>query len=352
MNDNITRCNVCVLPSNYPKISFDANGICSFCIEYDKKTHIDEESAKLKELIDRAKQITTPYQVIVPISGGKDSAFALYTMVRNYNLRALAINFDNGFRSQAAENNLNAIIKALSVDYVSLKPNWNLMKDLYATFIKGPGEFCSVCNAVGYLTIMTYIMGEQIKYNVRFPVIGGWSQELEAMPGLYSFDMKYFYDVISGAGLGSKLLQSSLITEPCLMSLMQLSDPRQLTNEDELKIDYLMLPNHIPWKIKGISKILRQEIGWSAPPEAENETHFDCVMYPVAKYLERRKFGFSQSTITYSSLVRSGQITREQALLLLTKEEKGKPKEFNEFLSALEITEKDVNWNGTWHAER
>jgi len=195
-------------------------------------------------------------------------------------------------------------------------------------------------------------MSEQIKYNIQFPVIGGWSKELEAMPGLYSFDIKYFYDVINDAGLVSKLLQSSLINEACFKSLMHLPDPRQLTDEDGLKINYLMLPNHMPWKIKEISKILRQEVGWSAPPAAENETHFDCVMYPVAKYLERRKFGFSQSTITYSSLVRSGQMSRAHALLLLEQEEKGEPKEFSEFLIHLGITKADVNWKGKWHAER
>jgi hypothetical protein len=341
-----------VLPSSYPNISFDSSGTCSFCADYDTKPRISQQTAKLKELINRAKKITAPYQVVVPVSGGKDSAFVLYTMVRKYNLRALAINFNNGFRSQAAETNLHAIVNTLSIDYVSLKPNWTLMKDLYAAFLKGPGEFCSVCNAVGYLVIMSYLMTEQAKYNIDFPVIGGWSQELEAMPGLYSFDIKYFRDIINNAGLGNRLLQSSLINERCLISLTQLRDPRQLNDEEELYTNYLMLPRHMPWKIYEISETLKKELNWSVPLEAENETHFDCVMYPVAKYIERRKFGFSQSTVTYSSLVRSEQMPREQALLLLKQEDQGKPKEYADFLLQLGITETDINWQGKWHAER
>ena len=75
-------------------------------------------------------------------------------------------------------------------------------------------------------------------------------------------------------------------------------------------------------------------------------------MYPVAKYFERRKYGFSQSTVTYSALVRAGQMTRREALERIEQEGEEVPAKFADFLDALGLSETDVNWEGKWHPQR
>jgi hypothetical protein len=348
------RCNRCILPTTYPNITFDESGVCLFCRDFKETDSWVKKGDDLKRLVEEAKMDSGQYQAIVPISGGKDSAYALYVMRAIHGLRLLSINFDNGFRSSAAETNLKTLTTNLGVDYISLKPDWDLMRTLYAAFVKVTGEFCTVCNAMGYLTMMSFIMrmARQQQVSPKILIVGGWSRELEAMPGMYSFDFKYFHDVLAEAGVVDKLRQSPMVSEECLDLLIYAPDPRLFTKTEGSPINFIMLPEYIQWNLEQISRTLKNEVGWIVPPEAQNETHFDCVMYPVAKYVERRKYGFSQSTVTYSALVRAGQMSREEAIQKVQSEEEGVPVGFARFLDVLGLAESDVNRNGKWHPQR
>ena len=345
-------CTQCILPATYPQATFDEKGVCCFCTNFKTLDPAPEKKEELEQLVEKARQNQGRYQAIVPTSGGKDSAYALYMMRQVYGLRVLAINFDNGFRSRAAEANLKTLTTNLDVDYISIKPRWDLMRSLYASFVKTTGEFCTVCNAMGYLTIITLIMEEQKQSSSRILATGGWSRNLEAMPGMYSFDFKYFHDVIAEAGLSEQLRNSPMVSELCLDFLIAAPDPRQTVRNAFVPFDYIMLPDYVTWNLDEISKTLKRQVGWIVPPEAENQTHFDCDMYPVAKYFERRKYGFSQSTVTYSALVRAWQMTRPEALERIEQEGEEVPAEFADFLDSLGLAETDVNWEGKWHPQR
>lgn len=347
----VKRCKRCILPYSYPGITFDKRGICSFCVNY-MKPNSEPKTEELRRLVKEAKLSKKRYQAIVPISGGKDSSYVVYVMRRVYGLRVLAINFDNGFRSATAEVNLKILTDQLGVDYISIKPNWNLMRDLYATFMKITSEFCSVCNSMGYLTIMSFII-KHVSESVPKPlVVGGWARHLEAMPGMYSFDLKYFCDVIAQGGLLEAVRESELVNELCLDALINAQDPRQDRIDETFPLRYIMLPDFIHWDLRQITRTLKKELGWISAPEAENETHFDCVMYPVAQYFERQKYGFSQNIVTYSALVREGQLSRPEAIKNNRKEKKGVPLEFSRFLNILGLKITDVNWEGKWHPQR
>lgn len=346
------RCQRCILPDNYPGIEFDADGVCSFCANYKKLQPSTQKQQELMRLVEKAGRNKGRYQAIVPISGGKDSAYALYMARREFGLRVLAINFDNGFRSPSAEANLKTLTTKLGVDYISIKPNWELMRNLYGAFVKITGEFCTVCNAMGYLTILTRILEEQKRVGSKLLVFGGWSENLEAMPGVYSFDFKYFYDVIDEAGLSHMLRDSPMIDELCLDVLINSPDPRITVKDKGVPFDYIMLPDYVTWDVNRISSILKERAGWSPPASSEDQTHFDCDMYPVAKYFERRKYGFSQNTITYSAMIRAGLMSRRQALEKIMNEPKGVPAEFPDFLNVLGISATDINYDGKWHPQR
>ena len=346
------RCQRCILPDNYPGIEFDGSGVCSCCANYKKLQPPPAKEQELIKLVEKARLNKGRYQAIVPISGGKDSAYALYMARKEFGLRVLAINFDNGFRSASAEANLKTLTTKLDVDYISMKPSWELMRNLYSAFVKITGEFCTVCNAMGYLIILTRILEEQKRVGSRLLIFGGWSENLEAMTGVYSFDFRYFHDVINEAGMSEMLRSSPMIDELCLDILINTSDPRMTVRDKMVPFDYVMLPDYVTWDINEISKVLKDRVGWSPPASAESETHFDCDMYPVAKYFERHKYGFSQSTITYSAMVRAGLISRSGALERVRKEPTEVPAEFTEFLNVLGLAETEVNWNGRWHPQR
>ena len=85
------------MPETTEGIEFDELGICRACNSSEQKMHIswEERSKELTKILDRAKKEAkekgSPYDCMVPISGGKDSVYQLHVMVNVYKLRVLAV---------------------------------------------------------------------------------------------------------------------------------------------------------------------------------------------------------------------------------------------------------------------
>ena len=99
MIKNLIYCNRCCMPESTEGIEFDDLGICKACNSSEQKMHIpwEERSKELVNILDEAKKESkekdSPYDCIVPISGGKDSFYQLHVLVKVYKLRVLAVTF-------------------------------------------------------------------------------------------------------------------------------------------------------------------------------------------------------------------------------------------------------------------
>jgi hypothetical protein len=113
-----------------------------------------------------------------------------------------------------------------------------------------------------------------------------------------------------------------------------------------------MLPDYLPWDPARITRELVERAGWQAPAEAGEDAHFDCLATPVSLYLERRKYGFSQKTISLSARVRDGLLPREEALAMVESSQIVEPPEMKRFLQILELDRQRINFDGKWHPER
>lgn len=117
------RCKKCVLPKHYKEVEFDEEGVCSLCRNFREDTVIlKSQEAKLEKLIESRKKLNLPYDCIIPLSGGWDSAYASWVMGKKFNLRLLGLNIDNGFRTPHALANMEIISKKLGMDLVTLRP--------------------------------------------------------------------------------------------------------------------------------------------------------------------------------------------------------------------------------------
>ncbi|WP_347489148.1 hypothetical protein ABDB91_18285 [Desulfoscipio sp. XC116] len=223
----------------------------SYCNKLSDSHQINNEDA-LKNKLSVAASEKTKFNVIVPFSGGKDSTYALFLMKEIYQMRPLAINFDNGFRSEYAIKNLHHITNLLEVDLVTIKPDWGLMRKLYKCFLKYTGKFCTVCNAIGYLTIFNYVLQLGHLIGCSPLVVGAWVSKIEEQPDVYSFDMKYFINTIKEENnLYEELINNCFIDEDLLCALMNNPDPRVVTSYDEsLIVNFIQLPDYLNWDIK------------------------------------------------------------------------------------------------------
>jgi hypothetical protein len=352
MQEEIIRCSKCILPSTYPGIDFDERGICNFCRQYSDSGNNPALSRKdrLDEIIDRYKN-KGKYDVIVGLSGGKDSSYVAYYLHKEYALKILGINFDNGYRSEYALRNLALLSDSLGIDVITVGPNFNFLKKLYAHFLRTRGEFCSVCNNMGYLLVASFCHREQ-KLNGFSPLaVGGWSKQYEFQPGVSVTSMQYFFENLTPSLCG-ELLAQPFIEEAVVNRYRTLHDPRQAKletsgNKEKPVMDMIQLPDYISWNMREIPEILAKEIGWHRPADT-HASHFDCTVFPIKEFLKYKKYGLSQETIKNSIMIREGIMTREEALAYSALEQKEKPNMYENFLHEVGLTAEEVNEEAEW----
>ena len=328
------RCISCILPEICPRIAFDENGLCNVCKEFDEKwgRFNQKKTVRLQELkrvFDSLKNKEKKYDCLVPLSGGFDSTYILYICKRVYGLRTLAFNFNNGFQSKVALQNLENAVKALDVDLITYGPKWEIAKRLYSLFFLKTGEFCTPCN------LGIWSMSHKIARDFGIPlIVSGSSDRIsERLPKggrIYGWSPSYFREVIRGE-IPKKDVKEYLYLPNDFRNSMLTKDPRGFSSEN---IKILPLFDYIDYDIKSILETLRNELNWR--PKADKFHHIDCIMEPVNTYFKQRKWGFS-SVARYSMLVRTGQMTRDEALKITTEEEEKNNQEPPELKTWLEL---------------
>ncbi|MDD4218263.1 MAG: hypothetical protein PHZ24_13130, partial [Bacteroidales bacterium] len=136
------QCNRCVQDSTVPGIKVDENGVCNFCKMHDKMETIfpnGEEGQRIIGAINdkiKTRGKGKKYDCVIGVSGGRDSSYLLYLAVKKWNLRPLAVHFDDGFDNPVAVENMNKAVKKLEVDLRTITSNWQEAKELKIDFLK------------------------------------------------------------------------------------------------------------------------------------------------------------------------------------------------------------------------
>lgn len=329
------RCSYCVLPVNLPGLTLDRNGKCNYCRRFEAINRGNAVSAQEHgrdnfEAIAKRLQGKGKYDCLVPLSGGKDSSYVLYVLVKKYNMKALAYNFDNGFRHNQAIRNMENLVNMLGVDLVVYRPRQDLMRRLFKTFLSRTGEFCTPCNML--INATAYRLARQ--NNIK-AIMSGSLPQLESgiegvSPSQY-YDRKYYLNVTKG--LISRNERDYYTVPPYYRTAI-----RRLTGRGPTVINVL---DYFRPNVTQIHDEL-QAIGWKSPG-GEIE-HGDCLLPPIKDHLQFKKWGCSEVTGLFSLLVRNGEITRGEALRRVLEEEPNEPPPIlSEFLEAIEMTETEFD---------
>ncbi|CAN2044494.1 putative N-acetyl sugar amidotransferase [Candidatus Magnetomoraceae bacterium gMMP-1] len=325
----IKYCSQCILPSNYPHIDFDMDNICTHCREYDskwKRHDFEKSEKKLKKILENARSKRKKYDCLVPISGGLDSSYTLYLIKEVYKLRSLAINYNNGFQTELARNNIKKLIKSLNVELITISPDKKLLKKLYRIFLLSGAELCTPCELGGTGAIYKTAYKENIPL-----IIFGTSVRTEGISPkeVHYFDVRYFKDVVKGKLSLSEI--DDIFLFPGLSRMFYLNFIK--------RIKIIQLPYYLPWEENKIKDILSTKFDW----EKGNKPHADCFFFPVRDYIRWKNWKFGARTQRLSALIRDGQISRLEALMIVNKEEgKLSDDELNTYLDYMGLSGSDI----------
>lgn len=126
----LKRCERCIMPETQQGIVFDEEGVCGICRQNEIKKEIDWD-AKAKELVELIEQYRGKYSYdcIIPYSGGKDSTYTAYVLVKKYKVKPLLVSFDHGFLRPRTIQNRIKTVKKLGIDILTFRPNWKVVRN-------------------------------------------------------------------------------------------------------------------------------------------------------------------------------------------------------------------------------
>ena len=340
-------CNKCVIPETAETNTFNSLGTCSVCNQIKKKSEINwhNKQEELDLLIKNYKD-KNDYDCIVPFSGGKDSAFALWYLVEKKKLKPLVVRFDHNFLRKTVIENTEKTINKLGVDFINFKPDFEIVKKMMFESLFRRGDFCWHC----HVGITAFPVNMAIKKNIPLLFYGEPSAEYTSF---YSYDEIEELDVEKF----NKSVNLGINAEDMLEMLSDRYPQEKFSkkniepyifpsqreiNQNQIKAVYL--GNYIPWDVKKQVSIIKAELDWKGDvvegiPHEYDYEKIECIMQGVRDYIRFLKRGYGRTAHLVSIDVRNNRMTRERALELVKMYDGKRPKALDTFLSILKMSE-------------
>lgn len=311
--EKITICSRCVMDTTDPNINFDENGICDHCHDFETAVkpnwHTDEQGkSELEAIIKKIKKAgqNNEFDCLLGLSGGVDSSYMLHLAVKVFGLRPLVFHVDGGWNSELAVHNINVMIDKLGLDLYTEVINWEEMKDFQLAFFKSGVPHLDIPQDHAFVATL-YHFAE--KYNIKYILNGGnFSTECVQYPMewfYYGTDMVHNKDIIKRFG-----------------TIKMESYPFSSIFRHKIYLKYLkgvhvIKPlNFMPFVKEDALALLEKEYNWKPYPQKHFESRF--TKFYEAYWLPER-FGYDTRKVQFSSLILTGQMTRDEALAKLQK---------------------------------
>lgn len=332
-------CSFCVMDNSNPGVTFDDKGQCICCREALARMPGEwwptpEGRTRLAATVERIKRemADKPYDVMIGVSGGVDSAYLAHLLRRDFNLRILAVHVDGGWNTEAAVRNIELLVRRLDIDLHTYVVEWEEMRDLQLAYLKA-----SVLNqdAPQDHAFFSTLYRLSRKFRQRYYLSGvNFSGESVHIPegGYPAMDARNLLAIHRGHGL------SELHSFPVLSSLGYLWLARI-----RKQIQVLKPLNYLPYDKEAAKRELIETYGFVDYGSKHQESRFTKFYQEI--YLPAR-YNFDKRRLHFSALIVSGQITRQEALQQLaapmtTKEQTARDSRF--VAKKLGITVEELN---------
>lgn len=298
-------CTRCVMDTSDPKIVFDEDGVCNHCkrVEYLLATRlplyrtgeyrIDRIAAQIKAA-GRHKR----YDCVIGVSGGTDSTYAAY-VAKQQGLRPLAVHFDNGWNSELAVKNIENVLKKLGMELFTYVVDWEEFRDLQLSFLKASVPDAEIPTDHG---IWALLFQTAARFGVKYVVTGTNISTESILPRSWTY---YVTDWTYIRGIHRQFGTRPLHTFPNATMWQFMYD--LLIR----RIRTVSILNCIPYSKREAVAVLERELGWRNYAGKHHESIYTRFFQ---EYILPVKFGIDKRRAHLSSLLHSGQMTRDEAL--------------------------------------
>lgn len=335
-------CTCCVMDTSDEDITFDENGVCVRCKEYQERilpewNYGKGHEAELHDLITAIKKSGEGklYDCILGLSGGLDSSYMLHLAVTEWGLRPFVFHIDCGWNLPVAEENIKRLTDKLGVELHVEKMDWNELREMQLAWFRTGLEALDAPQDHAFIALIDRFSRELgVKY-----ILNGYNIATEIIADPASWN--------KGAGpTGDSTYMKDVIRKHCSIPIRHYTFTNGFKHKFYLPyvlgVKTVKPLNLVPFTRAEMIETLSREYGY----EPYGQKHFEDL---ITKFLEGwwspTRFGHDIRRAQLSSLVVTGQMTRDEALKILeqpplTEEESHEL--FVEVAHRLEISEDEL----------
>lgn len=355
----VQYCNHCVYPSSSATpLTFDEKGVCSGCRVHRQKKSIDwsQRWQWLKELTNEYRS-SSNYDILIPVSGGKDSYYQTHIVVKELGLKPLLVTYHGNNYLPEGEYNLLRMREAFDCDQVIVKPSIETLIKMNRIGFKLQGDM----NWHAHCGIFTAPIQVAVRYKV--PLILWGEHGFMDLGGMYSYnDLVEFtakhrlehalrgYDWYDFTDEGlEKLDRSELkegLTEKDLLWAKYPSDDEI----DESEVRGIYLSNFVNWEANDHAKLVMETYDWRSAQQPFERTYRsisnldDMHENGIHDYLKFIKFGYGRASDHACKDIRSGIMTREEGIEKVRQYDHIKPRrDLERWLNYVNMTEEEFD---------
>lgn len=335
-------CKCCVMDTTDEDIVFDSNGICERCIEYKLRilpewNHGKGHEKELEELINRIKESGKgkKYDCILGLSGGLDSSYMLHLAVKEWGLRPFVFHIDAGWNLPVAEKNIQRMTDKLGVDLHIEKMDWDEMREMQLAWFRTGLEMLDAPQDHAFIALIDKYSQE---LGVKF-ILNGYNICTEIVADPASWER--------GSGpTGDSTFMKDVIKKYCKIPIRHYTYTNGFKHKFWIPyvrgVKTIKPLNLVEFTKESMINTLVEEYGY----EPYTQKHFEDLL---TKFLEGwwqpTRFGHDIRRAQLSSLVVTGQMSRDEAMKILEKpslsEEESKVL-ISDIANKLEISEEEL----------
>ncbi|MBE9571523.1 MAG: N-acetyl sugar amidotransferase [Proteobacteria bacterium] len=309
-------CSNCIMDTSDPNITFDERGWCDYCQNFYSNIvpnwHTDEVGeSELMKIAEKIKKSCRgkDFDCIIGLSGGTDSSYTAYIAKEKMGLRPLLLHADAGWNTDKAVGNIEKLVNGLGLDLYTEVINWEEMKDLQVACLRSQIPDQDIPQDTAFFSALYKFARE---YKIKYVLTGAnYSTECCREPdewGTYpGIDKTLILDIHSRFG------RTPLKTFPIVDIMVYKIYYRYV-----LGMEIIKPLNLVPYIKKEAEAKLEEMFGWQKFQHKHHESRFTRF---YEDYWMPRKFGYEKRRAHFSSLIMTGQMTREAALERISRPE-------------------------------
>lgn len=317
MQSSYQICSKCIMDTSDSTIHFDAHGECDYCNNFTEAIlpnwnteELGQHSIKQIAETIKADGKGHDFDCIIGLSGGLDSSYVAYIAKEKMGLRPLLFHVDAGWNTDQAVGNIEKLVDGLGLDLYTEVVNWEAVKRMQVAFLRsGIPDQDLVQDAAFFSGLYKFSR----KHNIKHIITGSnfsteCCREPEEWGGYLGIDKLLFSDIWKRHGDGKPNNDFPLVD----ILVYKIWYQKILG----LKVHHPL--NLVPYLKHEAENELERKFGWKRFQHKHHESRFTRF---YEDYWLPRRFGYQKRRAHFSSLIMTGQMTREEALDRISKPE-------------------------------